>query len=301
MHCVGDTARFVTLYPEAVPSNMGTAWNSGASYMGVVLNNNINDVGYLLKLIDTTISQYNIDTNRIYVCGFSMGGFMANRMACEAGHRITAIASVAGTIGNSLNCNPVSPLPVCHFHGTNDQIVSYTANAYGLNPEDMIMFWKTYNQCDNNFTFYSLPNIANDSITVEKYLYHSSASNDVMFYKAIGAQHQWLYLPVNDISYTFEIWYFFRKYIKTTNSITTTTFETDKQLFYPNPANDFILLLNSNNDIKRIVITDISGRFLYQYDNPFSTISVKSLTAGAYLVHVTTSNARYSQKLIISP
>ncbi len=299
MHWVGDTARFITLYPEALPSNMGTAWNSGASYMGFVLNNNINDVGFLLKLIDTTISQYNIDTNRIYVCGFSMGGFMANRMACEAGHRLTAIASVAGTIGNSLNCNPVCPLPVCHFHGTNDQQVSYTANAYGLNPEDMIMFWKNYNQCDNNVIFSTLPNTANDNITVETYLYPSPASNDVMLYKAIGAQHQWLYLPANDISYTFEIWYFFRKYTKASNSISNNTYESDKLLFYPNPAKDYIHLLNSNTE--RIAITDIQGRCLYQHENPSSTISVEFLNTGTYFIHFTTSRGKYIQKLAIVP
>lgn len=300
MHLVGDTARFITLYPEAVPSNMGTAWNSGASYMGFVLNSNINDVGFLLKLIDTTISQYNIDTNRIYICGFSMGGFMANRMACEAGHRITAIASVAGTIGNSLNCNPVRPLPVCHFHGTNDQQVSYTANAYGMNPEDMVLFWINVNQCDSNAVFYALPDLANDNITVETYFYPSPVSNDVMLYKAIGAQHQWLYMPVNDISYTFEIWYFFRKYTKSSNAISEATFEHKKPMCYPNPAKDFIHLLNSDIYISRLVITDIQGRCLYQHENPSSTISVKFLKVGTYFIHLTTSKGKYIQKLVIS-
>ena len=125
MNYVADTADFIVLTPQAIvdPLASATAWNSGASYMGYQLNSGVDDVGFINALIDSTMALYNIDTTRIYVTGFSMGGFMANRLACELGDRLAAIASVSGTIGTALNCTNPDPIPVCHFHGTTDSTV----------------------------------------------------------------------------------------------------------------------------------------------------------------------------------
>ena len=45
---------------------------------------------------------------------------MAIPLATELSERIAAIAPVAGPMGIA-TCNPKRPVPVIHFHGTNDQ------------------------------------------------------------------------------------------------------------------------------------------------------------------------------------
>jgi len=212
MHLLGEVDTFITIYPEALSSPYGNAWNAGINFMGSIINENINDVDFLMAITDSLQTIYNIDTERIYFCGLSLGGFMAQRMACEKSDKIAAVASVAGTIGNSLNCTPSRPIPICHFHGTNDQTVYYTNNLFGLDAEELVSFWVNNNHCDTNYIFKTYPDVVNDGILVESYYFNSPNNlSDVMFYKAIGADHIWLYPPVNDISYTIEIWNFLKK------------------------------------------------------------------------------------------
>src|SRR3990172_6409632 len=92
MNEVADTAGFIVVYPNAVDAT----WSSGiATFAGR------NDVGFLNVLIDTLAAHYSINLQRIYSCGFSNGGFMSYRLACELSNRIPAIASVAGTIAQA--------------------------------------------------------------------------------------------------------------------------------------------------------------------------------------------------------
>lgn len=301
MHLIGDTAGFITIYPEAINSMFGTAWNSGASYMGFVLNSNIDDVGFLMAIIDSISSQYSIDAQRIYFCGFSMGGFMSQRMACEKSNKVAAIASVAGTIGASLTCNPTRAVPVCHFHGTADSQVSYSANQYGMNAEQMVRFWVQNNSCDTNFILQTYPDIVNDSISVESYYYNSQNHiADVMFYKAIGADHQWLYPPVNDIDYTIEIWKFLKRFQLVSQEIKDIRF--NQYFLYPNPASNKISI---NRDLHitgpcTIEIQNIAGitvkTFLMDAQNE---INISFLNEGYYTFLLKCNEHIYTQKILI--
>ncbi|HNV95838.1 MAG TPA: T9SS type A sorting domain-containing protein [Bacteroidales bacterium] len=301
MHLIGDTAGFITIYPEAVNSMFGTAWNSGASYMGFILNSNIDDVGFLMAIIDSISAQYSINAQRIYFCGFSMGGFMSQRMACEKSNNVAAIASVAGTIGASLTCSPTRAVPVCHFHGTADSQVSYSANQYGMNAEQMVRFWVQNNSCDTNYLFQTYPDIVNDSISVESYYYNSqNHTADVMFYKAIGADHQWLYPPVNDIDYTVEIWKFLKKFQLVSQGLNEIKF--NKDFLYPNPASNKIMIHKdlTINGFCTVEIQNIAGvtvkTCLLTTQNE---INVSSLNEGYYTVKLTSNDQIYTQKILI--
>lgn len=292
MRYVADTANFIVLTPQAIVASyfgyvIGTAWNSGASYMGIVLNPTIDDVGFLQALIDTTSKLYNIDNKRIYVCGFSMGGFMTNRMACEKGNKIAAVASVAGTIGASLTCNPIRPIPVCHFHGTADSTVYYTNNTYGIDPDSLVNFWRHNNQCEETPIYKDFPDIMSDSMTVQNFLYNSpSTGANVEFYKVIGADHQWLFYPDNDISYTIEIWKFFSKYVLPDAWNITEKQSNQDIIVYTNNSNIVIQNLVSNTLVVKVY--DINGRYINSTSSNDSEIllPVNNYAKGILLVEV---------------
>ena len=302
MHMVGDTAGFITVYPEAVASPFGTAWNSGASYMGYVLNGTVNDVGFLSALIDTMSANYTIDPQRIFVCGFSMGGFMSQRLACQMGGKITAIASVAGTFGNSLTCSPTRKIPVCHFHGTADSQVAYVNNQYGNDAEELVDYWVNYNQCDTPSIHTAMPDLVADGITVDKYYYDNSVYGaDVCFFKATGADHQWLYPPANDISYTLEIWKFFFPFVNTSAGIETPE-ETAFGIF-PNPAGAEVIIALGNEWNPGCVISvySIDGQLLLQQPTheKLVTLNTSSFARGVYLVKISDSRRSSVNKLMI--
>lgn len=211
-HGIADTANFIVLTPQALvdPLMNASAWNSGAGFGGFFLNQDVNDVGFIKALIDTVVSQYNIDEARIFVTGFSMGGFMSNRLACELNYRIAAFASVAGTIGNGIQCSPGREVPAMHLHGTEDGTVGYSNNSFGNNAEDWWTFWQANNSASGFIDSLEFPNgLEEDSIKVYSYRQEGAAGSEVFFIKAEGAGHQWLFTPQNDVDYHQLIWNFF--------------------------------------------------------------------------------------------
>jgi len=306
MHLLGEVDTFITIYPEALSSPYGNAWNAGINFMGSIINENINDVNFLMAITDSLQTIYNIDTERIYFCGLSLGGFMAQRMACEKSDKIAAVASVAGTIGNSLNCTPSRPIPICHFHGTNDQVVYYTNNLYGLDAEELVSFWINNNHCDSNYIYKTYPDVVNDGILVESYYFNSPNNlSDVMFYKAIGADHIWLYSPVNDISYTIEIWNFLKKFRLSNSQNINDLSENNIQIF-PNPTNSILTITFPHqymNDLNHIEIYNTLGELVYSQkihslQNQI-TINLSDLSEGIYFLEILQQNKLFQNKIII--
>jgi N-acetylneuraminic acid mutarotase len=119
LHKLGNTTGFITVYPAAI----GKSWNSGLIAPGwPYIDTTVNDVGFISALIDTLEANYDIDMNRIYCCGYSLGGEMTYRLAIELGYRFAAVASVCGLI-NDVSGNlgdPIRPIPILHIHGTED-------------------------------------------------------------------------------------------------------------------------------------------------------------------------------------
>jgi len=118
----------------------------------VDLLKDVDDVGFICAIIEDMSVRYNIDRDRVFVLGFSMGGFMANRLAIERGNMFRAICSVNGTIGNLIkNEVPKCPVNVLHIHGTDDPTVPYSpdpkSNPHGVGAESVLEFWRKYNQC----------------------------------------------------------------------------------------------------------------------------------------------------------
>lgn len=76
----------------------------------------------LKQFIDEIVKEYNIDTNRIYLTGLSMGGYGTWHMAMTYPNFFAAIAPVCGG-GLPWYAN-VLKMPVWAFHGEVDSVVS---------------------------------------------------------------------------------------------------------------------------------------------------------------------------------
>lgn len=71
--------------------------------------------------IDNIVEKYNIDTNRIYLCGLSMGGFGTWYTATAYPKLFAAIAPCCGG-GMSWNAGMLR-MPIWAFHGLEDKVV----------------------------------------------------------------------------------------------------------------------------------------------------------------------------------
>lgn len=304
-----DTANFIVVTPQALVDQLSgsTAWNSGASAFGLTLNGTVDDVGFITALIDSMSAHYNINPNRVYACGFSLGAFMCHRLACELNDRIAAIGAVAGTIGTNLNCQPGRAVPVLHFHGTADATISYTSNSFGMSTEPTMQFWATNNGCTAGPDTTHVPDIANDGYTVDHLEWSGCSHNfGVEFFKVYGADHIWLG-PLNDIFYTAEIWRFFNKYVHPNGMAALHSPVAGPSInIFPNPTTDEcrVDLVLEKHEALRWYLLDLQGRVLQSEtqsgnvgDNHLR-IDLSKLSAGAYLFRLEGKNWTQQRRIV---
>ncbi len=76
----------------------------------------------LINLLDDIVARYNIDTERIYLTGLSMGGYGSWALAAEYPERFAAVAPICGG-GNRIMAFRLKDIPVWAFHGAKDNVV----------------------------------------------------------------------------------------------------------------------------------------------------------------------------------
>lgn len=113
---------------------------------------NIRDLDYLLEEV---LKNHNIDKNRIYLTGLSMGGFGTFAWAAEHPERFAAIAPICGG-GDPRMARALADIPAWVFHGAKDKVVPITGSS------EMVDALKELD-ADVKFTIY--PEAGHDSWT----------------------------------------------------------------------------------------------------------------------------------------
>ena len=76
----------------------------------------------LNALLDRMIDVYNVDQERIYITGLSMGGYGTWALAEKIPDRLAAIAPICGG-GHPEKVDNLKNLPIWVFHGSDDMVV----------------------------------------------------------------------------------------------------------------------------------------------------------------------------------
>jgi polyhydroxybutyrate depolymerase len=125
-----DAETFIIAYPDATrpdttkPQSFRDnpqAWNSGSEGRFYAEQHNIDDVAFIKSLIDRLKADYNIDTRRIFVTGFSNGASMAIRIGAELSDRIAAVGVGAGTCLTE-KVKLTHGVSLCYITGTADTL-----------------------------------------------------------------------------------------------------------------------------------------------------------------------------------
>lgn len=161
MSLKANEAGFIVVYPLAGAG----IWNIEAGDIGAI------DVDFIRQIIIDITADVNIDRTRIYATGFSNGGGMAHRLACDLSDQIAAIAPVAGAYNHVEPCDPTRPVPIIAFHGTADRVVPIQERVHDIpqwsadwarrngcdpapietHPQEMVEI-HTFTNCENNAT-----------------------------------------------------------------------------------------------------------------------------------------------------
>src|SRR5437667_1606905 len=114
---------FLAAYPQGYESP--STWNAGNGAYGPTGGED--DIQFTRDMLTYLEKNYCVDSQRIYVVGFSLGGGMAYRLACDLSDQITAIATASGAYYPlPEGCQPARPLPVLEFHGLADKDAPYS-------------------------------------------------------------------------------------------------------------------------------------------------------------------------------
>jgi polyhydroxybutyrate depolymerase len=201
-----DREGFVVVYPDGtgpLPRHILT-WNAGAC-CGTAQWRKVDDVGFVVAVLDDVAERTHVDPTRVYATGFSNGGMLAYRLAAEASERFAAIAPVAGTSTVTLDAR-VHPMPVMHVHSVDDLVVPYRGGTtrIGLLPiavrhpavEDVLDAWARHDGCPDEPVTDAVPAPAdgdwNPEHTAARLVWHPCSSGaEVVLWRLAGPGHVW--------------------------------------------------------------------------------------------------------------
>lgn len=124
MDSLADLHGYAVCYPEGTTDARGLQhWNANFDWTST------DDVTFIADLVAQMESEFRIDTDNVFACGFSNGGFMSYALACAQPELVRAIGSVAGTMSaaDAADC-PMdeTAVPVIQFCGLADQTIPYS-------------------------------------------------------------------------------------------------------------------------------------------------------------------------------
>jgi polyhydroxybutyrate depolymerase len=293
---IADTANFIIVHPQglSMPIAPGLSFKqTGWNVLGTVAAWNA-DKTFIINLLEKLATEYNINRSRVYLTGYSEGGFMGYDFACFVSGRFAAIGSICGSLipSHYTACAPAQPTPVMEIHGTNDPVIAYDGNgAVTTTPVDnMINYWVTYNNCGPTpDSIVHLNDIVDsccaaniDNSKVVHYVYGGGTKGaSVELYKVLNGGHT---IPVldtsaSDANHDFdaakEMWRFFSKYsldslgvTPVTGTITSIginqTAESNTISIYPNPSNGTFTLQLKNFEDANLQIINLLGEIVFE-------------------------------------
>lgn len=196
---VADTAKILIVYP----ASDGSTWD---------LSPTGNDIAFMKAIIKEMSSKYKIDTDRVYMSGFSMGGMLTYVVANCMADQIAACAPLSGYPIGDLSAKPSRPIPIIHTNGDNDDVVHYEpwkGNFNGMYQEQQGAYaqaeaWAKANGCDATPVESKVDNVAT------RYLWkNGDCGVEVCLNKVYGRGHE----PSNNGYHSVrEIWKFVSRY-----------------------------------------------------------------------------------------
>ena len=301
-----DTANFIAVYPQALPDP-----NDGGSTNWIHKDpTTVDDVLFIDALIDALADTYQIDLNRIYACGYSLGGEFTLSLACRLNSRIAAIGAVARTMQTYTynNCSPVHPTGVMTILGTADGISNYDGVFFGgeqyyVSAAEMHSFWASQNNCNANAVTTLVPDInATDGSTVERNTWSTAEGCAyVEELKVIGGGHDWPGSFGNaDINATTELWQFLSRYnLNGLIDCTTTSLNEENGTnfgfnVYPNPVNALLEIELSEIANKEFELFNVFGNIVLRGElkSQKNSIDLSSLPANVYFLKINNQTSK---------
>jgi polyhydroxybutyrate depolymerase len=297
-NAIAEQNNFIVCYP----SGLNNAWNAD---MNVTVST-ADDKGFIETLALYFQSNFTTDPLRQYLCGFSNGGFMSHKMACESSMCFAGIATVSGNMSDTTyaNCNPQFTPAVLHIHGTADLVVPYGGGAAtGVSVDLTMEKWRTVLSCDANPSVVNMPNTSLIDLSSPQRYTYANCISDLQHIKITGGGHQWpgiatLVGGAGTINMDFYspqvIWDFLSGKACPSNGLSHQT-GTNSISVFPNPTTNEVYIEKSG--AWYFEITDQFGKVQLS-GNEQTEIRMSALDAGIYWIHVSDDGGSSMHRIV---
>ena len=198
---LADTEGFIVTYPLG----NNRMWDTGG--MG--------DVKFVEAIMKDMELKHNVDKNRIYLSGFSMGSWLGYHCLETLGDQIAAFGPVSGVdIGKQPKANRM--VPIMHIHGTADDVFKYTGDPYHMaggypSIEEYVKKWAAYEGCDASNPQVIRPYPSSRKTASATRTIYSNVNDDVeVNLISIDGKGHWHSNDPNGVNSTQELWNFFK-------------------------------------------------------------------------------------------
>ncbi len=273
-----DREKFIAAYPSASSNGGSGTWDDMQG---------TGNFPFFQAVIDTLDARYKIDRNRIYMTGFSQGGFISFAAACFYSDVFAAVAPVSGHTMTS--CKLKRPVPMFMTFGGNEGAASFLKD---------LDYWLNLNTCPSTSTIARPYPASNPNSKVTRVSYASCAQGASVLMDSISGQgHQWP--GTNNLNQADEVWAFFKQY--SLNSATGVRLEKlggAREAISVSYAAG-IVRLNGIGDDSRVQVTDTKGRLVTTVARRQNQIAFTNMPSGLYVVAVRGSDRSVSRKILV--
>ena len=200
---LADTEGFIVTYPLG----NNRMWDTGGT----------GDVKFVEAIMKDMELKHNVDKNRIYLSGFSMGSWLGYHCLETLGDKIAAFGPVSGVdIGKQPKAN--RKVSIMHIHGTGDDVFKYTGDPSHMaggypSIEEYVKKWAAYEGCDASNPQVIRPYPASSTgTTATRTIYNNVNDGVEVNLIAIDGKGHWHSNEANGVNSTKELWTFFKRH-----------------------------------------------------------------------------------------
>ena len=285
---IAEQNGIIAVYPDGE----NFAWNANMN----LSVSTADDMGFIEALAQEFQNNFGTDPLRQYLVGFSNGGFMSHRLACESSMCFAAIATVSGNMSDTtfMNCQPQFQPAVMHIHGTADAVVPYNGGpGTGVSVNQCIEKWRTVLNCDPIPITVNMPNTNLFDLSSPQRISYINGTNALELIKIEGGGHQWPGIQtlvggagiINMDFYSPDvIWAFLNGKSCPSNSINEIESKID---IYPNPTNGILKI--SNGIMTNFKVYNTLGHIILIGETA-EEINIEKLECGIYYIQINKDN-----------
>ena len=288
---LANAENIIVAYPQGAyrPEKEDTYWEPGDNGVDNIYEN---DVYFIEELIYAIASEYNINMNKVYACGYSNGGMMSYSLACNRSNLFSAIGIMSGTMLEE-ECNLERPVPVITFHGIEDEVLPYQGSLWYQSVAEVVEFWLDQNNIPANSLVSTSLN--DGKVILDEY---ASADNACLSLYTINEEHDkpgehtWFSDEIEELTPNEILWNFFNDNCGAISSVIDPL--NNEISIYPNPVGQILEVKNAGYGA--FSLYDINGKLVLEgvLDSDVAAVELGSLQSGLYIFRV----GHFAEKLL---